>query len=227
MNNRRPGQIAIGIGLLAWFVAVASLGPSGFFLIANRVFGLSAVQLAIFLPMAFFWALYFAVPSLAEFARTADLTFLVSVQIVRILALSHIVCWGYGLMAGGFAIPVGLGNLLVSMLALSSIVAVANRSGQWRARVWLLTTLGIAEFAMTIALAVLGYFTTPLFFDPPQAAGGYITFATPPLSLFPTFAIPALTLVHFVTLIAIRHQTSVERSLPGLRGPVRSVQSGS
>jgi hypothetical protein len=51
----------------------------------------------------------------------------------------------------------------------------------------------------------------PLPFDPMPAAAGYVSFAIPPLSLFPTFAIPVLTLVHFVTIVAVRHQ-SIDRA---------------
>lgn len=226
MYSRRPAQLAIIVVVLSWFCAVAWLGASGFFVSVNRVFGLSPVQLAIFLPLVAFWFLYLLFPSFADFARTADITFLVALQVVRILALSHIVCWGYGLMAGGFAIPVGLGNLLVCSLALSSIAAVSERREHWVTRVYILTAIGIAEFAMTISLAVLGIFNAPLPFDPPTAAGGYITFATPPLSLFPTFAIPALTLAHFVTIVAVRHQSMVVHQGAGVRHTMRGVQAG-
>lgn len=206
LQNRRSWQIGVSLALLVWFCGIAWLAATGFFLRGYRAFGLSSIQLAIFLPMIFFWILYLLVPPFAEFARSANLVFLVAVQAVRLLALSHVFSWGYGLMAGGFAIPVGLGNVLVCALALASVVAVAERRGRWWRRVYLLTFVGLAEFAMTVGLVVMGLFTMSLPFDPAPAIGGYITFATPPLSLFPTFAIPALTLVHFVTIVAVRHQ---------------------
>jgi hypothetical protein len=201
----------------AWFFVMAYLGSTGFFLTPRYVLGLSIVQQAIVFPMALFWAAFLFMRPIRCFVRSADLTFLVALQGIRILALSHLVSWGYGLMAGGFAIPVAIGNLAVCVLALSSVSAVAHQRGRWQARVYVLTGVGLLEFLMTIALAVFGFFSASLAIDPLPAPGGYISFATTPLSLFPTYAIPALTLVHFTTILALRYQGRAASNAPGPR----------
>lgn len=96
--------------------------------------------------------------------------------------------------------------MAVCILALWSVSAVASRAPGWRLRAWILTCAGLAEFLMTIVLSIIGFFTLPLPFDPGVASGGYVSFKLPPLSLFPTFAIPALTMVHIATLLALLHQ---------------------
>jgi len=199
-------QLALVLVLVSWFAAMLYLGVQGYFRDAGGAFGFSAVQLAIIVPQLAFAAAYLCVRPFARLVRNADLNFLVSIQVVRILALSHLVMWGYGLMAGSFALPVALGNFLVFVLALSAVPAVAHQRRGWRFRIWLLSCIGLTEFLMTIVLSLAGAFTAPLPFDPAIADGGYRTFKLPPLSLFPTFAIPALMMVHIATLLALWHQ---------------------
>jgi hypothetical protein len=201
-------QFLLTLSFLIWLGLMIYSGATGLFYRIDHHFGLAPIQQAIVLPIALFLVAFYSVPRLEAFIKTVNLTFLVALQGIRILALSHIVCWGYGLMAGGFAIPVATGNLLVCILALAAVVPVAERRGRWRLRVYAITAIGILEFMMTIALAVFGLFTRSTPFDPPQAAGGYISFATTPLSIFPTVAIPILLIVHLTTLIALKHQTA-------------------
>jgi hypothetical protein len=195
------------LAFAAWFIIVLTLGADRFFASGPGALGLSRVQLAIISPLIVFWLAYHWVPPFSDFVRTADLVSLTSLQVARVLALSHVVSWGYGLMAGVFALTVASGNFVVFLTAMYAIPAVARNTGNWRTRVLAMSLVGLAEFAMTIALAVLGLFSTPTSFDPPINPAGYVSFATPPLSIFPTYLIPAMTIIHFITLLALSHQS--------------------
>jgi hypothetical protein len=194
------------LACVTWFGMMVHLGSTDYLRTADHVLGLSAVQQAIIIPPLLFLVAVWVSSTFATFVRTSDLTVLVGLQVARILALSHVVSWGYGLMAGGFALPVATGNLVVCVFALSILGSVASRRGAWQAKVYVLTIIGLLEFLMTIALAVFGFFTAVLPIDPPTAPGGLVPFTAAPLSLFPTYAIPAFIVVHIATLIALRYQ---------------------
>ncbi len=203
--GQRPGIWTL-LGILLWFFAMLSVGSRGLLRVWQGIGPLSPLQVAIVGPMVLFWLAYQTIGPFRRYILGLDLTFLVAFQAMRILGCSHLVSWGCGLMAGGFALPVGLGNLAVALLALYTVFAVVHRTPRWRSWVMTLTVLGLLEFALTVALAILGFFTqvTPL--DPPMSADGYMSFLRPPLSIFPTFLIPLFSLVHFATLVVLRRQ---------------------
>lgn len=197
-----PGQLTFLV-VAVWFFAMLVLGHSGVMAGAGRVGPLQPVQVAIVGPIAAFFALYIVSRAFRRFVAGLDLSFLVALQGCRVLALSHVNMWGYGLMAGGFAFPVGLANLGVGLFAIYLTPIVAQRKSGWRTMVAALSILGLVEFAMTVALAMLGFLGRALPIDPPVAPDGYADFRYPPLSLFPTFAIPFFSLVHFATLLRL------------------------
>ncbi|MEZ4415775.1 MAG: carboxypeptidase-like regulatory domain-containing protein [Gemmatimonadota bacterium] len=190
------GLVVVG----GWFALTLWMASAGVFVWGRGVGPLGPVQVAIFLPLLIWSAAYALSPALRAWVQRLDVTFLSAVQVLRILGAAHLVSWGAGIMAGTFALSVGIGNLLVALLALVTTYRVAHRLRGWRTWLTALTVMGMTEFSMTIALAVLGRFATPTPFDPPMRAGGYLDFRVPPLSIFPTYLIPLFLTVHLITL---------------------------
>ena len=188
----------------SWFYLMVRAARSGAFLSWPGLGPLSAVQVAIVAPVVLFTALAIASSSVRTWTGTLDSSFLTGFQALRILGTGHLVSWGAGIMAGSFALPVGLGNLAIAAIALAILPRVAGRRSGWRRALWVLTLLGMAEFGMTIALAILGFFGAPTRFDPPVSAAGYMHFTELPLSIFPTFLIPFFLVVHVITLFHLR-----------------------
>ena len=202
-TDRLPGPLALAVAA-GWFALAVGLARSGFFRTWAGLGPLSAVQVAIVAPPTAFGVAYAALPSLRAWTRALDPTFLTAVQVLRILGSAHLVYWGAGIMAGVFALCVGTGNLLVAGLALYTVPRVARRDPGWRTRLLAVTILGIAEFLMTIGLAVAGLFAAPTPWDPPVSPAGLMPFTRLPLSVFPTYLIPLFLTIHVATLLRLR-----------------------
>ncbi|MCA8959108.1 MAG: hypothetical protein KDC38_01290 [Planctomycetes bacterium] len=209
MHGRVWGWVS-GAIVVGWFIASLQLGRAEFFRTGSGIGPLGPIQVAIFGPIGVFVLSYLAIPSFRSFVDGLDVVGLAAVQVLRILGAAHLVSWGYGLMAGTFALSVGIGNSIVALVALSTVKRVATRAPHWRAWLLGLTLLGMVEFGMTIALAMLGRFATPTPFDPPRHALGYIDFRVPPLSIFPTFLIPLFSVIHCATLARLRRRDAVD-----------------
>lgn len=197
-----PGPVAYGI-VLVWFAAMVWVGTSGVLRTLPSLGPLSPLQVAILLPVALFAVAARWNARVRERVLALDTTWLVGVQVLRVLGCSHLVTWGLGLMAGGFALPVALGNLVVSLFALSILPGVSARRAAWERRVRVLSFVGLGEFAMTIGLAIAGFLSLATPLDPPMALAGFAAIWRPPISLFPTFLIPLFSIIHVATLIRI------------------------
>lgn len=192
----------------AWFAVMLTLGATGILPRLPRVGPLSPIQVAIFLPVGLFAAAVTWTRPVRQWAQALDVTWLTGLQVMRILGCSHLVSWGLGLMAGAFAIPVGLGNLCVSLYALSILPGVSTRQAGWERRLRRLTMAGLAEFGMTIGLAITGFLAMATPIDPPMALERYASILHPPISVFPTFLIPFFSIAHIATLVRLRSDAS-------------------
>ncbi len=165
---------------------------------------LSSIQLSIIAPPAAFVGGVIASSGVRTWLRELDLARLLQWQVLRALGASHLVSWGLGRIGGGFALPVGLGNLAISLLAAHATLLAARRAPHHRRWAFALSVLGLAEFAMTIALAISGVFANASRFDPPLSADGYATIGALPISLFPTLLIPLFSTLHLAALAKLR-----------------------
>jgi len=201
--SQRGDAIAAAL-VAAWFAAMAATGARGDWGTWRGVGPLSAIQLAIVAPPIVFVVAVTVSSALRDWLRSLDLARLVQWQVLRVLGASHLVSWGLGRIGGGFALPVGIGNLAVSLLAAHATLLTARGDPRHRRWILVVSSAGLCEFAMTAALAIGGAFTRRLAFDPALSSDGYASIRTLPISLFPTFLIPFFTLLHLAALAKLR-----------------------
>jgi hypothetical protein len=136
-----------------------------------------------------------------------DLRSLIAAQTFRILGVTFIVAWLGGKLPGGFALPAGLGDIAVGLLAPFVAGATARRPDRL-APAWAFTLLGLADLIVAVSSGVLhggpplGLLAGPITTD---AVTRY------PLSLIPTFGVPLALLLHvrtFQVLLAKRPQST-------------------
>jgi hypothetical protein len=137
-----------------------------------------------------------------------DLQSLIAAQTFRILGVTFIVAWLGGKLPGGFALPAGIGDIAVGLLAPFVASAVARRPERL-APAWIFTLLGVTDLVIAVGSGVLHG-------GPPLGllAGAITTDAVTryPLSLIPTFGVPLALLLHvrtFQVLAATRTQSTV------------------
>lgn len=200
--DRMPGWVSL-VFVLGWAALVAAITHTGGLASGARIGPLSPLQTAMAAPLFLFWVAYFILPSLQTWVRSLDIVVLVALQIMRVLGAAHLLSWGYGLMAGGFALPVAIGNFVVAILAIWALHRTIHRLPRWRAAVMALSIIGLAEFLMTFILAITGFLGVAFAIDPPIATTGYASVVRLPLSIYPSYLIPLFTLIHFVTLLRL------------------------
>jgi hypothetical protein len=192
-NARIATWLAVAVPLIAWFVVADWLGRSGIY--DPRPDGLPLLPIAIAAPLIVGLALTLRSSRLAAVLDAIPSSWLIGVQVYRVLGLVFLLQLARGLAPWQFALPAGIGDVATGLLALpvaSSIMARGISAGP-KAVAWNL--FGIADLVFAIAMGAL---TTPgpvqaLAFDAPNG------FAYP-LVMIPTFAVPLSLILHGLSL---------------------------
>ncbi len=159
--------------------------------------------LAVLLPIALF-ALWFAASrGFREFALALNPFTLTLVQTWRIGGITFVVLAGFRFLPALFALPAGWGDFFIGVTA--PLVALyftrPDRKNSFIA--W--QVLGMIDLVDAITLGVLSS-PTPAGILHPAVSTDAMTVL--PLSLIPTFAVPLLLILHFISIAqAVRWQT--------------------
>lgn len=196
--DRTKALWSISALLMGWFVLAAATSIAGFYRPAS---GPPTIQYGLMTPIVMGVALFLTWPLLRRIIASVPSTWLVGVQFYRVLGVIFVVLYAGRHLPGIFALPAGLGDSLVGVLAPFVAVSFARnpKGSARRARLWNL--LGIADLVIAVTL---GFLTSPsplqmFAFDRPS---GLI--AMFPLSLIPVFAVPLSILLHFASLQKLR-----------------------
>ena len=144
--------LAIAVPFTLWTAIIWGLAVQGTFRPtggANRV--LPALPLAIFLPVLVGLVLLTNSKRIASLLDVTPASWLIGLQVYRVLGGIFLVDWATGTLPGAFALPAGIGDIAVGLLALPAALWVASglpigrKVGIW----WNL--LGLADFAVAIA----------------------------------------------------------------------------
>jgi hypothetical protein len=144
----------------------------------------------VLLPLSIFLPLIIGLPLLLRsswLGRVLDVTppaWLIGLQVYRGFGTVWILAWATGLLPGAFALPAGIGDTLIGILA----VPVAGIVSSNRAAGVAWNLLGILDLADAFVLSSLVV----------QAQMPY------PFILIPTFAVPLSLLLHAVSLRQLR-----------------------
>ena len=199
---------AVAIVLAGWIATVWTLAANGVF---RRGIGpVPTLPIAIVLPVLLG---VFALTRSRAVGALLDATpasWLVGLQVYRILGGMFVVYWIRGAMPAAFALPAGIGDVLTGLLALPAAVWVASGSPIGRRIGIRWNVLGLTDFAIAITMGML---TAPgpahlLALDHPN-----IQIATFPTAMVPGFVVPFSILLHVLSL----------RQLKRMRGSARTV----
>jgi hypothetical protein len=154
------------------------------------------------LPLALIAALTVAILTVAvtsawfrQWLMTVDVRALVLVHVTRFAAgLSFLVLYGRGALPYAFAVPGGVGDIIVAVMAIGVVLATDGRStrGRWLLGAWNL--LGLADILMVVATAVRIGVADP---------GSMAALLRLPLSLLPTWLVPIIIATHLIIFVRI------------------------
>jgi hypothetical protein len=188
--------LSVAIPLVVWLLIVLQLAQAGVFRPRPGA-GVAALPLAIALPIVIGLLLLTRSTAVGAAIDAVPLSWLVGIQVYRVLGADFLVQWAAGRLPAAFAIPAGTGDVLVGLLALPVALYVRSgaRGGHVAAYAWNL--LGLADLAVAVGT---GFLTTPgrfqvLALDHPNTLlGAY------PLVMVPAFMVPLSIILHGLSL---------------------------
>lgn len=128
---------------------------------------------------------------------------LVGIQLYRVLGIIFLVLYAGGHLPGLFALPAGLGDTLVGILAPLAVVSLTRSPEHSARRVRLWNLLGIADLVVAVTM---GFLTSPSPFQIAAFHRPSALIAMFPLSLIPVFAVPLSILLHIASLQKLRQE---------------------
>jgi hypothetical protein len=187
--------IASGIVLAAWAIATTVLASRGFFQPAAeaRVPPVGITLIVVLLALALFLSVS---SSLRRLLRNQ--ANLIRLHLWRLEGLVFLVLMFQGRLPALWALPAGLGDVLVGATALWVARGLEHPGGKPRAIVW--TLFGMADLVVAVALGVMANpGPTQLFHTIPNAE----LLTQYPLALVPAFLVPLAFTLHVASLLQL------------------------
>jgi len=194
-RSRVTTWLAVAIPLVAWLALIWTAAAAGVFEVGRSRIPL--VPLAVILPLVIGVPLLVRSGHIATAIEAASPSWLVGLQIYRVLGANFLALWAYDAIPGVFALPAGIGDVLVGLLALPAALYLASGAAHGRAIAVAWNVLGIADLVNAVTLGVL---SSPgplqrLALDHPN-----LLTASYPTVMTPTFAVPLSLILHGLSL---------------------------
>jgi len=207
--RRRLGVwLAIVVPYTLWLSIIWSVAITGVFRPGNST--LPLVPLAIFLPVIVGVPILLRSKRIGEVLDAMPTSWLVGLQVYRVLGGIFLVGWARGVIPSLFALPAGIGDVTTGLLALPVVYSLVSRNSNAVRGAIAWNIFGLLDF--TIAVGI-GLVTAPGPFQlikpsiPNTGLGLY------PNVLIPAFAVPSSILLHALSLRQLRRALRQARSL--------------
>jgi hypothetical protein len=199
--------------LLVWLAIAILLAQNGAYSAAAD--GLPTIQFGLLVPIIVGAALLFGSSTVARVLAAAPMQWLVGIQLYRIIGGVFVILWLAGSVPGLFALPAGIGDVAVGVVAPFVAVRYARNAGQGRRAVAWWNAFGLFDLVVAVTLGLL---TSPsplqLFaFDRPN-----IIISEFPLILVPTFLVPLSVLLHVAVWIKLAREKETPSASSYARG---------
>ncbi len=209
-NESRTVIAGVMLFLIAWFAAYAYLAARGVFSAAAPF---PILPIALLLPLFVAFLALKAFSSLRTIVENVPQEQLIGIQTVRLMGFAFLLLLAQGLLPNIFALPAGLGDMFVGFEAIFVARSYARRAGSASTMGLLWNVIGIADFAVALAIGFLAS-TTPFQLIHVNPSTDLVTVL--PLAMVPIFGVP---------LFLILHALSMGRILSELKGRTNAAPS--
>ena len=199
-RRRRTMQTA-ALVLAGWLAATGTLAWLGAY--RGTADGIPTIPLAILLPIVAGVLLYRQSQAVADAVAAVPQQWLVGIQLYRVLGAVFVVLFAAGQLPGLFALPAGLGDLAVGLLAPVVALAWARAPGGRTGAVRAWNIFGIAD--LVVALGA-GFATSPSPIQVAALEAPNLLITAFPLVLIPAFLVPLSILLHLASLAKLQRR---------------------
>jgi hypothetical protein len=186
--------------LVGWFIFALVTSLAGWYGgVARR---LPTIQYGLLTPIIVGVLLFWTWPLLRSTLAVVPNEWIVGIQFYRILGVIFLILYASGRLPALFALPAGVGDVFVGLLAPVVAIAYARLSDRAARRVRIWNLFGIADLVVAVSM---GFLTSP---SPLQVASfdrPNLLISIFPLSLIPVYMVPLSVLLHFASLHHLRH----------------------
>ena len=198
-QDRRHAVQSVGALLVGWYLATLLLAWFEFYRGAS--YRVPTIQYGLLIPIIVGVVLAWKWKMLARIIEAVPQEWIVGVQLYRALGLMFLVLYAVGRLPGAFALPAGIGDVLVGLVA--PLVGIAYARNPTMAvglvRTW--NVFGIVDLVVAVGTGLL---TSPspiqmLSFDAPNEL-----ISAFPLVMVPVFLVPLSILLHLASLKKLR-----------------------
>ncbi len=190
--QRRNTWLGVMIPFTLWLAVIWSTALNGVF--RGGVSPLPLIPLAVFLPVII------GVPTLLRSKRIGQVldsmpvTWLVALQVYRVLGSGFLIGWAQGSAPAVFALPAGIGDVMTGLVAVPVAISLAAGTIESRKAAIAWNIFGLLDFAVAVGIgqAIALHLVVPSI--PNTTIGLY------PNVMIPTFAVPSSILLHALSL---------------------------
>jgi hypothetical protein len=198
--SRGKALLSTAVVLAIFYVAAVLPARSGFYHLSAS--GIPTIQYGILSPIVIVVLLFVSWRPLRRLVEAVPQQWIVGLQLYRVEGVIFLILLAMGRLPREFAIPAGVGDVVVGLCAPLVATAVIRK---WRhanalVRVWNL--LGILDLTVAVTMGLL---TSPspihlLTVDRPNEL-----ISLYPLVMVPVYLVPLAVLLHLVSLQKLRH----------------------
>jgi hypothetical protein len=176
-----------------WLILAVLAGASG--MVSTLVPPVPQILLASLILILI--ALFLLVPAFRAWCLTVNIKVLILFHLTRFVGVYFLVLYSQGRLPYDFAVPGGVGDIIIALAALALIIFGRGRVKPGRAvlLVWnvagLLDILFVVFTAASLAMSAPGSMRELLMF---------------PLSLLPTYIVPLIIFTHIVIFVRLYHR---------------------
>ena len=209
-RQRKTFAIASGVLLLSWLVFAYGLALEGAFE-AEITLTFPRIAIGIGVPLLAGVILLYGSPTAKTVSSALSLPWLVGIQLYRVVGLNFLVLYALGLLPGEFALPAGIGDVIVGLTAPLVGYALYKQLRWSKAAAVAWNVFGILDLVVAIGT---GFLTSPGPLQSLALQSSNELISKFPLVLVPVFAVPLSILLHLAALRLLRTRQRPSISLP-------------
>jgi hypothetical protein len=192
-----PASLLIRLFVWLWFGAAIAVGHLQ---LLQKLPPFAAPALIVGLS-GFLVSLYLRVAAIRDWVNALDLRALVLLHVTRFIGIYFLVLFQRGELPRAFALPAGIGDIIVATMALPVVFAPLPDAARLRAIViW--NVVGFVDLVLVVVSAARIVLSAPL----ELRALTHL-----PLSLLPTFLVPLLIATHVILFLRTRTKAGETR----------------